>query len=214
MAHGRERICDLAEQAANAEDAMSALSTLTELRHEADELVRGHVKDALEAGHSIPEVARALEISRQAAHRRYRHLVRKRSPEPPRRLTVTADARAAVRLARERAVAAGEPLSSDHVLLGILRTDSDAARALESEGVTFDAALACVRTFDAERSDGRGSLRRILREAGRVAVARGQDRVGAEQLLLAAVGDVDEGARRTLTALGVTPAEIRKRLGC
>src|SRR5919197_4514379 len=72
MAHGGERICDLAEQAASAEDAMSALSTLTELRHEADELVRGHVKDALEAGHSIPEVARALEISRQAAHRRYR----------------------------------------------------------------------------------------------------------------------------------------------
>jgi hypothetical protein len=217
MGVGEERICDLAEDAARAEDPMSALSTLTELRREVDELVRVHAERALESGRSLADVARALEISRQAAHRRYRHLVPSRSPAPSRRLKLTADGRAAVRLARERAVAAGSPLRSEHVLLGILGTGGDAARALEAEGVTCETALACARTIGAEGSEravGRGSLRGLLREAGLVAVARGEDGLGTEQLLLAALGDADGGARRTLAALGVTAASIRKRLGC
>lgn len=212
-----ERICELAEEAASADDAMSALATLTVLRREADDLVREHVEQALASGRSIADVARALEISRQAAHRRYRHLVPERAPVPPGRLKVTAPARDAVRLARERAVASGEPLGSHHVLLGILCTDTDASRALEAEGVTFDTALACARTTPAATSDGTnrsGSLRRILREAGSVAVARGQDRLGPEQLLLAALIDADEGASSTLVALGVPAASLRKRLGC
>ena len=217
MGEGGERICDLAEQAAHAEDPMSALSTLTELRREADELVRAHAERALESGSSLAAVARALEISRQAAHRRYRHLVPQGSSAPSRRLKLTADGRAAVRLARERAVATGAPLRSEHMLLGILGTAGAAACALEAEGVTYETALACVRTIDAEDADGGdggGSLRRLMREAGLVAVARGEDGLGTEQLLLAALGDVDEGARRTLAALGVTVASIRKRLGC
>jgi Clp amino terminal domain, pathogenicity island component len=216
MEEGAQRICDLAEEAAGAGDAMSALRTLTELRREVDALAQVHVERALTSGSSIAEVARALEISRQAAHRRYRDLVPGRAPERPRRLRATRGAQAAVRLARERAIAAGEPLGTDHVLLGILGTDSDAARALEAEGVTFETALACARVSrDGDvGSDGDGSLRRILREAGRVAVARGQDRLGTDQLLLAALADEDEGARRTLAALGVTAASVRQRLGC
>jgi ATP-dependent Clp protease ATP-binding subunit ClpA len=214
-----KRICELAEDAAHAEDGMSALRTLTELRQEAELLAEAHVERALAAGHSFADVARALGISRQAAHRRYRELAPERPSEPPRRLRATAEARAAVRLAREHAVAAGEDLRAKHVLLGILGTDGDAARALQAQGVTVEAAHACARAMDgdgarSDASDGDANLRRMLREAGRVALARGEERLGAEQLLLAALGDADDGARRTLAALGVTPASIRTQLGC
>lgn len=217
-----KRVCELAEEAAQAGDGMSALRTLTELHQEAEELTKAHVERALASGQSFADVARALGISRQAAHRRYRHLAPERTSEPPRRLIATAAAREAVRLARERAVAAGEELRAKHVLLGVLGTDTDAARALEAEGVTLDAARACARAADSQGAehangtgdDGSACLRRMLREAAVVAVARGEERLGAEQLLLAALADADGGARRTLAALGVTPASVRKRLGC
>jgi hypothetical protein len=208
-----KRICELAEAAAKTKDAEAALRTLTELRDELDEFVRLRVERALASGRTFADVARALSISRQAAHRRYRHLVPEPAPERPRRLVATDDARTAVRLARERAVAAGEPPRSEHVLLGILGVDTGAARALQAEGVTFETAHACARAAP-DDGDGASSLRRILREAGRVALARGDERLGSNQLLLAALADRDGGALRTLTALGVTPASIRKRLGC
>jgi hypothetical protein len=211
--HGK-RICELAEEAANAEDAESALGTLSELRRELEVFVGTQVERALASGRSFADVARALDISRQAAHRRYRHLAPERPPERPPRLVATDHARAAVRLARERAVAAGEPPGSEHVLLGILGTDTDAARALRAEGVTLDTAHACARASVAEAGDAASSLRRLLRRAGRVAVARGDERLGSDQLLLAALADPDGGALRTLVALGVTAAAIRKRLGC
>ena len=121
-----------------------------------------------------------------------------------------------MRLARERAVAEGSPLGPEHVLLGILGTDCDAARALEAVGVTVDAARACARARarDSDGIDGSANTRRMLKEAGRVAVARGDERLGAELLLLAALGDADDGARSTLAALGVSPASIRGQLGC
>ena len=207
-----KRICELAEEAASAEEADAALRTLTELQHELEEFVAMNVRRTLEEGRSFADVARALGISRQAAHRRYRHLAPAPARERPPRLVATDDARAAVRLARERAIAAGEPPRSEHVLLGILGTETDAARALEAEGVTFETARACAAAAPAD--DDGSSLRRILRQAGRVAVARGDERLGSDQLLLAALADRDGGAVRTLVALGVAPAAIRKRLGC
>jgi ClpA/ClpB-like protein len=210
-----ERICKLAEKAANAEDAESALRTLTELQHEVEQLVRANVESALASGRSFGDVARALSISRQAAHRRYRHLAPERPPKRP-RLVATDDARTVMRLARERAIAAGAPPRSEHVLLGILATDTDAALALQAEGVTFEAAQACARASasdDAQSDGGAGSsVRRILRNAGRSAVARGDERLGTDQLLLAALADRDGGALRTIVALGVRPASIRHRL--
>ncbi len=209
-----QRICALADDAAKAEDGMSALRTLTELRSEAEELAKAHVERALASGHSFADIARALGISRQAAHRRYRDLASERPSEPRPRLVASAVARHAMRLAREDAVAEGARLGPEHVLLGILGTDCDVSRALEAEGVTLDAARACARGTDrgGDGVDGSASLRRMLTEAGRVAVSRGEERLGVEQLLLAALDDADDGARRTLTALGVSPESIRVQL--
>ena len=210
-------MCQLAEQAANEDDAEAALRVLRELRQELDEFIREQVARALKSGRSFGDVARVLEISRQAAHRRYRDLAPEPPPPPPRRLVPTDATRAALRVARDHAAALGEPLASQHVLLGVLATDSRAAQALHADGVTLETARACARAGEArplDGGDGSGALRRMVREAGRVALARGDAQLGPEEVLLAALGDADDGARRTLAAVGVTPAMVRRRLGC
>jgi ATP-dependent Clp protease ATP-binding subunit ClpA len=212
--HGR-RICELAERSAAAEDPIEALRTLSELRRELEVFVREQVRRALAAGRSFGDVARALGISRQAAHQRFRDLAPERPRDRVRELAATAAVRRVVRLARMEALAAGAAPASDHVLLAILGTDGDAARALEAEGVTLEAARACVATTDdaGDRSDT-ASMRRLLKEAGRIALAREQSRLDPTHLLLAALADPDGGAARAVTALGVQPAGIRSRLGC
>jgi hypothetical protein len=210
--HG-ERLCRLAERAASADDPASALRILTELRRELDAFVGIQVRRSLAAGRSFGEVARALGISRQAAHRRYRGLAPVR-PGAPRRLVATEQARQVVRGARAETLTAGAPAAgSREVLLGILRTECDAAQALRSEGVTLEKARACAPLVDSGGGDGHSNcLERIVRRAGRVAVARGDAHVRPEQLLLAAIADADGGASGTLAALGATPLAIRARL--
>jgi hypothetical protein len=212
--HGA-RICRLAEESARADDPQSALRTLTELRRELDAFVHFQVGRSLAAGRSFGEIARALGISRQAAHRRYRDLAPVR-PRARRRLAATEQARRVVRLAYAETFARGaRAAGSRELLLAVLQTDGDAARALRAEGVTLEKARACTSTADSPRSgDGdETSVRRVLRRAGRVALAHGDRHLGPEQLLLAAIADADGDAAHILTALGTTPGEIRARLG-
>jgi hypothetical protein len=211
--HGA-RLCRLAEQAARADDPESALQILTELRRELDAFVGMQVRRSLAAGRSFGEVARALGISRQAAHRRYRQLAPARHGAP-RRLRATEQTRQVLLGARAETVMAGAPTAgSREVLLGILRTECGAAQALRSEGITLEKARACAPLVDSAGGDGdSSSLERIVRRAGRVAVTRGDEHVCPEQLLLAAIADADRGASGTLAALGATPLAIRARLG-
>jgi hypothetical protein len=217
-----ERICELAKSAA-AGDADTALPALAELRREVDAYVRVHVSHALEAGRSYGDVARMLGISRQAAHSRFRELAP--SDRPPRKhpLVATEAARRAVRLAQVEAQAAGAPPGSGHVLLGILRTDCDATRALRFDGVTPERVRACLqngagdgrdlmRGREATDSREATSIRSMLKHAARLAINRGRHELDLEELLLAALADPDGGARRTLTALTVDPASVHERL--
>ena len=68
------RLVDLLEQAMRATDPEVALHAVSALRRELDAFERVQAWRALEAGSSYGAVARALGISRQAAHRRYREL--------------------------------------------------------------------------------------------------------------------------------------------
>src|SRR4051794_22749812 len=127
----------LVEEAARAPDPCAALRALTTLRREVDELERRQVARALAAGRSFADVAHALGVSRQAAHRRYRHLAgtvpapeRASSPadaapaSAPSRVGLPAPVRHAFTLAREeaRALGAGK-VGTEHLLLRILRAD-------------------------------------------------------------------------------------------
>jgi len=68
-------------------DPLVALRALTELRRHLDRFERRQIRRALASGESFAAVARARGISRQAAHRQYRHLVddpgAPERPEPP-----------------------------------------------------------------------------------------------------------------------------------
>jgi transposase-like protein len=211
MTRHAERICRLAHESVEAGEADQALRALTELRTEVDAFVRVQVERSLRAGGSFSDVARALGISRQAAHRRFRELAPGRERDRSRRLVATDAARQVVRLARAEASAGAAPAGSEHVLLGVLGTDSEAMRALRREGLTAERIRAHVRS-GSDRSDNghaAGSLRRIVRRAARVAVSRGDEELDVQALLLAAVADEDGGARRALAVLPIEAPSIR-----
>lgn len=212
MSEHRQRICALAEEAASEADPESALRTLVELRRELDAFVGVQVERGLAAGASFADVARALGISRQAAHRRFRDLAPEQAYPRPRRLVASEQARRVMRLAQAEATAAGAPAGSRHLLLGILQTDSETARALQHVGVTLETARACGEAAAPGDHVTSTGLRPLVQQAGRIALARGDAALGLEQLLLAALAAPDGGAVRTLTALGTTPAAIRARM--
>ena len=59
----------------SAEDPDKALAAVVALRHTADRLERSAVKRAIEQGWTWAQVAQALGVTRQAAHKRHAHLV-------------------------------------------------------------------------------------------------------------------------------------------
>jgi transposase-like protein len=218
-----DRLTELLQHAINAGDPEASLHALAALRRELDAFERVQAWRALDGGSSYGAVARALGISRQAAHRRYRELAA--AAEPPTgtpRLHVTPEARAAVQLAGEEAKALGAPrIGSEHLLLGILRAgDARAAGALRANGVRLEAArLAAQPTVAGDAGDaGEGGTkaitayaRRVFGEAMRQASAD-RHAIDVADLLSAALREEGGGACRTLEALGVDAAAVRTQL--
>jgi Clp amino terminal domain, pathogenicity island component len=209
-----ERLCRLAQDAADAEDPLRALETLVELRMELEAVTRAQVQRGLRAGRSFGDIAGVLGISRQAAHRRYRDLA-------VARVRATKEARRVVRLAGEEALASKAPaLASEHVLIAVLRCGGDAAVALRAEGVTLERARASAREIAAARrgpatpGETTVGLRDLLRDATRVVAARGGRWLDAGALLTAALAEpeAEGGACRLLPALEADPAAVRARL--
>src|SRR5918995_3818704 len=215
MSTSAQRVCRLAQEAAEADDSLSALETLVQLRRELEVLTREQVALGLGAGRSFGEVARALGISRQAAHRRYRELV----PASPARVVATEHARRVFRLAHEEARSSrAAALGSEHVLIAVLASGGDAARALIDAGATLEHVRASDRAMTAEPAPPSGfrppeaGVREFLREATRRAISRGEHWLDVTGLLLAALADPDGGARRVLAALDVDVPALRARL--
>jgi hypothetical protein len=236
VASSSDRLRELVEHAVRAGQPGAALRAMTALREELDAFERLQVARALDTGQSFTDVARALGISRQAAHRRYRDLVGVSLPDERAagqgRVVVTSEARAAVTLAREEARAMGaRAVGSEHLLLGLIRSRvPSVVRALEAGGVTLADARRCAQPTLVDgapppsslgASDGVGDgprgisayARAVFDHALRAAVKRGDGYVGADHLLLASLEDPNGGACRTLTELGIDPESVRSRLG-
>jgi transposase-like protein len=215
-----DRLSELLEHALRATDPEISLHALAALRRELDAFERVQAWRALDAGSSYGSVARALGISRQAAHRRYRELASAAEPPPGAvRRRVTPEARAAVQLAGEEAKALGATrIGSEHLLLGILRAgDARAAPALRAHGVTLEAArLAALPTLGGQDGAGESALtayaRRVFGQAMRHAQATPGHPIDTTDLLTAALREDGGGACRTLAALGVDATAVRARL--
>jgi len=211
-----QRLRDLTDEAAAADDPMGALQRLIELRDELEGTIDGQVARALAAGHSFGDLARALGISRQAAHRRYRRLAAPPPPPTGTRVTATEEAMHVLRLARDEAVRRDAvALGSEHVLIAVLRRGGDCAQMLHRHGVGLAAARAFVGSaaWRSDRAPDPGGLgagvRRVLLEAMQAAAQRSDRHVGVSALLLAALDDPDDGARRVMSGLGGDASALR-----
>jgi ATP-dependent Clp protease ATP-binding subunit ClpA len=208
MSVSGQTICRLAEEAADATAPDVALGRLTELRSELDEFERQQVARALTAGKTFGQVAQAMGISRQAVHRRFRHLAPRRAQS---KLAPTPEVRLVIEYAREEAAALGATtLTPGLVMLGILRNgDRRAAPALAAAGVEIDDARAHVHGNGAHpRAPGRVDIRPVLGEAVRCAASRGDSRIEVEHLLRAALSDEGGDAPALLRSLGVEPSAV------
>ncbi len=215
----------LAREVVELTDPDTALRALTALRQELDATEPELVMRALQEGASWSQVARALGISKQAAHRKYRYLFEHAINVPPSaRLLVTGEARRTIQYAREEAKRLRQPaVGTEHILLGILRCErSSAAKALNTVGVTLERARACLHTtlpglapeqLESAGADGISKHgRRILEHSVREAVQRGDGHIGVEHLLLALLADSRNGAVQTLEELKTTPSRVRRQL--
>ena len=225
-----EHPATLTARAVGAEDPHERLKAICALRAELDELEADAVRGAIGSGASWSQVAEALGVSKQSAHRRHAKRLDE-PPSPPRypsepppaeRVVVTAQARRAVRAARAAARALGHAaVDPAHMLLGLMAdTDGPAAAALSAIGVEFDAARDAVVELGLpagapERrnvpisSEAQAALEQSLREAQRL----GHDHLGSEHLLLAVLRDDHGGAVRTLAATGISAEDVERCLG-
>jgi hypothetical protein len=226
MSISSRTIEQLARDTVQIADPEVALRALTALRQELDATEPELVQRALQAGASWSRIARAIGITKQAAHRKYRyvfdHAFDPTAGGP--KVLVTDEARQAMQFAREEAKRLGQPaVGTEHVLLGILQCrQSDAVKALSALGVTFETARKSLQTtlpgLPPKRTDNAPTdgvtpqARRILEGSLREALKRGEDHIGVEHLLLALLSDSRSGAVQTLEALRTTPAGIRRRL--
>jgi ATP-dependent Clp protease ATP-binding subunit ClpA len=216
----------LARDTVRIADPETALRALTALRQELDATESEIVRRALHAGASWSQVARALGVSKQAAHRKYRHLFDQTwGPDEP-RVMVSPEVRQSIQFAREEAKRLAQPaVGTEHVLLGVLRCEgSHAVSALNAEGVTLEAARGCLQTTmpgvtpsavsppDDDPAAVSAHARRILQGSKREALRRGDAAIGVEHLLLALLSDSRNGAVQTIEALRTTPTRIRRRL--
>lgn len=206
------RLTRLAAEAAVAPDPAAALRLVGDLRQELDAFERRQVARALADGATFAAIARELGVSRQAAHRRFRHVAPDEAP-----IAMARDAGRVLRYAREEAEAMGAPaVGSEHVLLAVLRASGcRAAAALRAAGVALDRARTQV--------DGTAARRRLFRRAhadphallagpAHAARTRRGRRIEVEDLLDAALEDPEGGAARTVRALGADPVALRGEL--
>src|ERR671936_408823 len=212
MSASGQRICRLAEAAAAAPTGTHALRRLRELRHELEEFERQQVARALTTGESMSGVARALGISRQAAHSRFRELRAIARSDRGAQRPPTPEARLVAQYARREAPELGAAaVGPEHLLLGILRNgDERAAGALERAGMTLAAARSQLRAPGIRPG---ADLRAVLLDATREAAVRGNALVGVEDLLAGCLRDPSGAAPALLTALGVAPAAVAASIG-
>ena len=188
MAPNAQRIIALLERTLTDPEPTKALSILTELRRELDELERSHVGRALQAGSSFADVARPLGISRQAAHRRYRDL----AAPPPQKPTLAPEARAALIRARQEAARHGSiSIDATHLLLAIA----------EGRGVNVEAAR---RTFAPPAINA--PVPSGLHPALHARLTRDRGTLEVDHLVRAALEDPE--GRRLLDQLGVSMGRL------
>jgi hypothetical protein len=203
------------------DDPKQGLDAVKRLRGRLEELEARHVDAAIDAGLTWSQVAGALGVSKQAAHKKHaQRIAAARAPEPEATapFVVRGDARRAVRLAREEARAVGDAeLGPRHLLLGLLRGGSGrAAEVLAETGLELEPGREALGPREQDPPAGpvpiSAEARSVFEDSLRDAVARGDDHLGAEHLLRVLLRDEAGPGAAFLRGLGVDPAEVVRLL--
>src|SRR5215468_11725989 len=130
-------------------------------------------------------------------------------------------ARRVVVLAQQEARLLGHDyIGTEHLLLGLLADgEGTAARALESLGVTLDAAREQVREIIGEgKGPQQGHIpftpraKKVLELSLREALERGDDHIGTEHLLLGLLAEADGVGAQIVARLGASPRAVRDKV--
>lgn len=129
-------------------------------------------------------------------------------------------ARLVFHYAREESEALGRvAIDPEHLLLGLLRTNSTASRLLQDAGATLSQARRLTQELtvpgaEAHRKNADVSLRtlRVMQRAEREAERLGSKRISTEHILLAILGEDDGVGYRVLQALTEYPGSLRQRV--
>ena len=209
-------------------EARTARDRVLELQHDL-ERARADYNDVVRrlnaAGGSLREIAENLGLSHQRVHQ-----IVEGGEVPPARggrgprfawafERFTRRARQVVVLAQEEAEGLGHTrVGTEHLLLGVLRTEDEAvAPALAEAGLAIES----VRTKVEEHVTGESGRRRApftraakraLANAVREARDLGDRHIGVEHVLLALLGDERAGATRIAVELGADPERLREAL--
>jgi hypothetical protein len=194
---------------------LDSLRALAALRGAITDLERLQASRALEAGSSFAELASAVGISRQAAHRRYRSLAPGHA-EPPLMLeprpdpVITRAARAALAVARDEAARQGSAaIDSGHLLFGAIATaDGIVARRLRALGATGDAVRRHAHTATPHGPGVRPGFERTLRTA----LTAGEE-LDLDRLLRVALDARDGRAGELLEQIAVSRAGLLAAFG-
>ncbi len=205
-------------------EARSSRDRLLELQRDAEKARVDYnhaVRKLHAAGGSLREIAEDLGLSHQRVHQ----IVdggegRPTRGGPGRRFSwpferFTRRARQIVVLAQEEADTLGHGRAgTEHLLLGLLRTEDEAtAGILADAGVTLDAARERVAALEAGQARRRNPFTRAAKRALELSLgeaqALGDNFIGAEHVLLGLVADERAGAVAILRELGAEPEALR-----
>ena len=209
-------------------EARSARDRLLEIQRDLEKARAdyNHAVRRLHAeGGSLREIAENLGLSHQRVHQIVEGGDGSGGPlrrARPRRFgwpfeRFTRRARQVVVLAQEEAETLGDGrVGTEHLLLGLLRSEDDAvAPVLAEAGVTLDATRAQARELVGDSTSRRRApftraAKRALGNAVHEARALGDNFIGAEHVLLGLLGDEHAGAVAILRALGADPDALRR----
>lgn len=130
-------------------------------------------------------------------------------------------ARLVFHFAREESEAlAHVVLDPEHLLLGVLRTDSTAARLLLDAGVTLNGVRSLTRELMMQGAEANRKskteigfrTRHVMERAGREAERLGSKSIATEHILLAILGEDDGAVERVLRTLTTSPESLRQRV--
>jgi ATP-dependent Clp protease ATP-binding subunit ClpA len=230
-------VIDLAGAAAQQRNPDTGLRSVAALREAIETLEAAHVSSALREGWSWSRIARALGVSKQAAHKKHADRPRRaRSDVETHQLAVAPPARRVVSLARLEADSCyAEAVGTEHLLLGVMRLgEGPAVEVLGSLGLSLADVRQQVIAF-ADTAPGNGSARggparrraakrraarlpvsrrarEALEQAMREVVRLGHRRLGPEHILLALLRDESAGSVRVLAGLGVSAQAVEAAL--